>query len=86
MQRKFGTILSVACGLALLVLLLLALGSAARTEAAAPGSPGQGGARSPQTTALNGTAPRPLVYPLGTEPPTLDINLATDTTSHMVLA
>jgi oligopeptide transport system substrate-binding protein len=25
-------------------------------------------------------------YPLGTEPPTLDVNLATDTTSHLVLA
>lgn len=86
MQRKFGTILSVACGLALLVFLLLVLGgTAARTEAAVPGNLEQDGARSPQAGALNGASSRPLVVPLSTEPPTLDINLATDTTSHMVL-
>ena len=38
-----------------------------------------------QSVSTAATASRPLVYPLGTEPPTLDINLATDTTSHLVL-
>jgi len=85
MQKKFGMILSVACAAALLLLLLLALGSTARTEAAAPGSPEWRGAHAPQAAASNGASSRPLVVPLGTEPPTLDINLATDTTSHMVL-
>jgi len=86
MRSRSSAILSVACGLALLALLLLALGgTAGRTEAAAPGSPERGRVHSPQAAASNGASSRPLVVALGTDPPTLDVNLATDTTSHMVL-
>jgi len=86
MNRKLGTILSLAGGLALLAVLLFALGGAAgRTQAAAPQSQEQVGVRAPQAAVANGASDRPLIVPLGTEPPTLDINLASDTTSHMVL-
>lgn len=73
MQKRFSTIISVAWGLALLVLLLLALDSTAQTGAAAPDIPS------------NGVSDRPLVVMLATDPLTLDYNIASDTTSHMVL-
>jgi oligopeptide transport system substrate-binding protein len=73
MQRKSGAIISVAWGLALLVLLLFALDSTARTGAAAPDTPS------------NGVSDRPLVVALATAPPTLDYGIASDTSSHMVL-
>jgi len=39
----------------------------------------------PEPTPVPKTALEGLWYPLGTEPPTLDIQLATDTTSHLII-
>lgn len=86
MLRKAGTILATVCAMALLVLLLLALGGGAtETEAAALDGLQLSETRSPQAVASNGVFSRPLVVALSIDPPTLDINRATDTSSHAVL-
>jgi len=85
MQRKLGTILSIVCGLALLVALLLALGSATgQTRAAAPTSPRQIEAHSRQSAASDGACPRPLVVGLDYEP-SLDYFVGWDLNSITVI-
>jgi len=85
-MRKVGTILAMVSALGAVALLLLVLGgTATQTEAAALSNPEEGGAHLPQTAALNSTSARPLMYALDVDPPTLDINQASDTRSHLVL-
>jgi oligopeptide transport system substrate-binding protein len=74
MRKEFSTMISVVCGVTLLVLLLFALGSTSQTKAALVISPS------------NNVSDRPLVVALNTNPPTLDYNIASDTRSHAVLA
>lgn len=74
MRRAFSTMISLVCGATLLVLLLFALGSTSEIKASIAVSPS------------NGASDRPLVVAMYTDPPTLDYNVAGDTTSHMVLA
>ena len=74
MRREFSTILSVACASTFLVLLLFALGSTFQTEAAIAISPSNGVSSEP-----------PLVVALSADPLTLDYNVASDTSSQMVI-
>ena len=75
MNRKLGTILSLAGGLALLAVLMLALGGAAgRTQAAAPQSLEQVEVRSAQAAVANTASDRPLIVGLGGGEPNLDFN------------
>lgn len=86
MGRKHCTILAAGSGLLLAIFVLLIFGSrAVSTKAAAPQGRQFSQMQSPQAAAANGIFSRPLVVALGTEPATLDINVASDTTSHAVL-
>jgi len=86
MRKRWSTILAISCALAWVVLLLLVFSSGEeRAEAAAPDGLRGIGVQPLRAVAQSNVFSRPLVVPLGTEPPTLDINRATDTTSHLVL-
>jgi len=86
MQKRFSTILSIVCGLAMLAALLFALGRAAsRTQAAAPPqSQEQIEVRTVQAAVANGASDRPLIVGLNGEP-SLDFNLNINLESLEVL-
>jgi len=86
MQRKLGAVFSAVCGLSVLVVLLLALGSrAGQTRAAAPMDPLPMEAHSQQAATSGGACSRPLVVGLDNEPG-LDFHRDVSANSLMVLS